>query len=152
MMANRITPYLKWLVAATIFFFPVFFALAWPMSYWFEVRTVHINDARVGEQITMLVDREVKESFVGTYGVTIHKWSSTGPVAYCRMNGGPWEYRQGAAYPIPLTLAWWTEHAKACNPLPVGQYQVTTRWVKPGDVLPPEKSTSNTSNIFTVNP
>jgi hypothetical protein len=152
MMAARFTPYLKWLVAATIFFTPVLLALAWPMSYWFEVRTVHINDARVGEQITMLVDREVKKSFVGTYGITIHKWSNAGPVAYCRMSGGPWEYRRGAAYPIPLTLAWWTENAPSCNPLPAGQYQVTTRWVNDGNVLLPEKSISVTSNIFTVNP
>lgn len=132
---------------------PLLAIYAFPMSYWFEVRAVHVNDARFGEPNTMLVDRQVKEPFEGTYGVTIHRWTSTGPIAYCRMNGGPWEYRKGAAYPIPLTLAWWTENAPSCNPLPVGQYQATTRWVKPSGGLPlPEKSISITSNIFTVKP
>ena len=94
---------------------PLLVIYLWPMSWWFDVRTVHVNDAKAGEQITMLVDREVKRPFLGMYYVTIHKWGTNGPSAHCRMQGGPWEYQKGAAYPVPLTPLWSTEGSKDCS-------------------------------------
>jgi hypothetical protein len=150
-MPRKLIPYLRWPVAFGIILAPLLVIWLWPMSYWFDVRMVHINDARIGEPITMLVQRDVRNSFTGRYGFTLHKWSSSGPVAFCKTSSGPWEYREGAVYPVPLTLAWWTEGA--CLNLPAGQYQATTRWTNVGNIwLLPEKSITVVSNIFTITP
>lgn len=151
-MPRQVIPFLRWPVAMMIIAAPLLAIYLWPMSYWFDVRTVHVNDSRVGEPITMLVDRDVKESFLGMYYVTIHKWKTNGPSAYCRMQGGPWEYKKGAVYPVPLTLLWWTEGSNDCARPPPGQYQITTRWVNVGNGLLPEKSVTAVSNIYTVHP
>ena len=151
-MPRKLIPYLRWPVAFGIILAPLLVIWLWPMSYWFDVRMVHINDARIGEPIEMLVQRDVRNSFTGMYYVTIHKWMTNGPSGYCRMQGGPWEYKKGAVYPVPLTLLWWTEGSKDCNRPPPGQYQITTRWVKLSDGLLPEKSVTAVSNIFTITP
>ena len=150
-MPRKYIPWLKWPVAFGVLCVPVLAALLWPMSFWLEVRTVHVNDARADEPITMLVDREIKRGFFGTYNVTVHRWTNRGPEAYCTARGEEWDYAAGAVYPVPLTLRWWVGGKRECSALPPGQYQVTTRWVNLGNFLPlPAKSLTVVSNIFTV--
>jgi hypothetical protein len=151
---NFLLPVFQYVVAAVVLLIPVAIVAIWPASWWFTVDTVHVNDSRVGEQITMLVKREAKRPFVGTYYVTVHKWTANGPEAYCRTQGGPWEYKKQSTYPPTLTFKWWTEDAPSCRGLnsAPGQYKVTTRWVIHGDWLFPNKSITVESNIFNVTP
>lgn len=152
-MPRRFIPYLKWPVAASIVLAFLFGLWAFPMSYWLEVRMVHINDSRVGDPITMLVDRVVKRSFTGIWAVGVYAWNGRAFVPHCTAHGRERPYKQGAEYPEPLTLKWWTEDEPACRSLPAGQYMVTTRWVNTGNEFPlPDKSVSKDSNIFAVRP
>lgn len=151
MMAKYIAPYLRWPVALGVVGVPLLLIFMWPMSWWLDIRTVHVNDAVFGQDITMLVDRDVKRDFYGTFSVTVYRWTNNGPEAYCSVKGREWDYKTGAVYPVPLTLYWWTDHDVKCSHLPPGQYQITTRWVNLSSLLPlPSKTLTVTSNIFTV--
>lgn len=140
----------KWSVAATVVAAVLLGLWLWPTWYWFEVHTLFINDAKVGQPITMLVDREVKRGFNGEFQITVHRWQG-GLVSYCSPGwSNSRDYVPGAVYPMPLTLDWWTDGK--CYPLPAGQFQVTTRWrlIMPWPV--PDKELVVRSNVFKVEP
>lgn len=152
-MPRKFIPYLKWPIAALFALVPTLLVLFWPMSYWFDVRAIHVNDAHAGEMITMVVDRDVRIRFTGYYLAGIYVWTGRGFTPYCTARGKERLYKEGAEYPEPLTLRWWTDDEPTCRNLPAGQYQMSTRWVTTGNDWPlPEKSVTRESNIFTIRP
>lgn len=120
----------------------------WPPSWWVEVGTVHIEDSRAGEPIHMVVTREIKREYIGSWVVSIRRWEG-GWVTHCSATSAT-VYYPDAKLPKDLTLAWWTQDQ--CSNLPVGKYYASTAWtiLLPG--LLPDKQVIVGSNVFEVRP
>jgi len=119
----------------------------WPMSYWYELKTVHINDYEAGTPGEMLVVGKVTRPFYGTRTVTIARFGGQRWEMHC-VARNEYQFRPLNKLPQPLTLKWWTWGQ--CHPLPPGQYQLsTTVQIFEGQALF-EKTISIESNIFTV--
>lgn len=141
MYVNR---WLPWI--AIVLIMPL---LLWPAGWWFSVERVHVNSARLGEPLTMIVERMIERPFRATWQVTVRQWQGEGWVAYCNASGTS-NYRPEAKFPNPLTLQWWTNGQ--CYPLPVGRYKVITAWkIDLSDPIP-DKDVTIESNIFAVLP
>ncbi len=122
----------------------------WPASAWFEVRSVSAGPTKAGERVPMIVDREVNRPFLGTWTVTIRKWSEDGPVIYCTATGTS-QYSTAADLPRDLTLHWWTDGK--CPALTEGRYVIGTAWrIDPMLPFLPTKHVQVESNIFEVTP
>lgn len=131
---------IPWAVAGLLL--PV---LMWPASWWFEVRAVDVKSAHFGEPVEMAVDRSINRSFAGKWSVTVRQWDGSGWVAWCNATGQS-NYREGARFPVPLTLKWWTDGQ--CTPLPAGRYKLTTAWLI--DTMLPDKTVVVDSNVFQI--
>ena len=122
----------------------------WPASFWLDVNTVQVLNARAGQPVTMLVDRTIKHGFHGEWTVTIRRKTVDGfvnmPSVTRRTN-----YDAGAALPNPVDLGWWTDDVY--KTLPAGTYHITTTWtvLSPLGVLA-DKRIRLDSNIFEVTP
>jgi hypothetical protein len=120
----------------------------WPASEWMDVRSVEVLPARAGEPVRMVVDREIKQSFVASWVVSVRKHNN-GMELVC-VGSGTSNYRQGADLPGVLTLGWWT--SGACETLPPGRYFVATDWtIHPGGIFP-AKTIRADSKPFEVAP
>lgn len=139
--AYRLFP---WIITALIL--P---AMAWPASWWLDVREVAIRSAPYGQPLSMVVDREIKRPFLGEWQVTIRQWDGSGWATWCNATGQS-NYREDARYPRDLSLQWWTDGA--CHPVPVGRHRVTTTWTIKGPGYLPDKHAVSESNIFEVTP
>ena len=118
----------------------------WPASWWLEVDSVRIDNAKAGEQITMHVEREIHRDFVGTWTASVRNMSGE---VVCSGSGIS-NYRSGANLPPTLTLDWWT--AGACKTLQPGRYYLATDWrIHPSGVWD-EKTVSADSGPFEVLP
>lgn len=135
-----------WPWAVTILFLP---ALAWPPSWWLEVREIAIHSGPQGTPLSMTVDRTIKRPFLGEWHATIRQWDGAGWLTWCNAEGRS-NYRADAKYPKNLDLRWWTDGQ--CHPLPSGRYRVTTSWTIRSDTVLPDKTVTVDSNIFEVTP
>lgn len=118
-----------------------------PAAYWYELRHLHVDDARVGEPVLMRVDRQIHKHFVGEFGVIVRKRKPDGWMVVCNGSGGG-DYRPDAILPEPLTLDWWSNRACPAIDVP-GHYTVTTTitMVSP---LGLQRVVKHESNIFEV--
>jgi len=119
----------------------------WPSSWWFDVRSVRVADAFVGEQVVMYVDREIKREFSGRWSAAVRD-VGTGTYAVVCAAGDESVYRMGAELPANLTLGWWTNGR--CETLPEGEYVVDTVWRIDTGFFVGDKTIRATSNIFKV--
>jgi len=119
----------------------------WPASWWMDVRSISVFDSREGEKITLVVDRTISKSFVGTWNVIVRKMGPEGVTVHCTA-GETSNYRSDATLPNPLTLDWWT--SGRCSNLPEGRYILTTVWSFPGLGGLTQKTVSVDSNPFIV--
>jgi len=134
--------WLLWLLVATL----------WPVSWWFEIRGIHVHDSIEGRPVEMTVDRVIVRDFSGKYYVQVRVVDDDGnfgPV-YCEGSGGG-PYFVGSQLPSPVTLTWWA--AGRCADLPVGKWRAATTWyIQPDWPLLPAKTLTVFSNRFEVLP
>lgn len=117
-------------------------------SFWIEHHSVRVADTDLGQPIVMLVDREVKRPFSGSWTVTLRRFETQGPVIRCTAEGTA-DYQPGSMFPEPLDLDWWTDGQ--CRINEPGQYAITTTWViDPYWVAGDRTSQPITSNVFEV--
>jgi hypothetical protein len=81
----------------------------WPAKRWYDLRSVTIADAALGDMITVHVDRSVNHSFTGRYTVVLLD-VETGQVV-CE-GGDQTIYLPGRELPGIITLDWWTDGAE----------------------------------------
>ena len=145
-MTRRIADWLysyrliPWLITAALL--P---ALMWPASWWFDVKSIHVQNTWSGERIGMIVDRKINRPFRGEWQVTIRSWDGSGWVTWCNASGAS-HYATEAKFPKMLTLDWWTNGQ--CHPLPSGRYMMQTSWRIAAPVQ--DKMVSVDSNVFEV--
>jgi hypothetical protein len=116
-----------------------------PTSFWFEVISITVSDARVGDEIIMNVVRRIKRSFTATWIVTVRKIEQSGVSVAC-VSSGTNHYIPDSVLPSPLTLNWWT-HPVKCD-LPVGRYTLDTVWTI--NESHSHKQISGQSNVFII--
>lgn len=148
-MMRQIANFFSFIVAGLLLCLTAAVIQLWPSSFWFEVVSVRVFDAKVGESILMAVDRRINRDFSGSWIASVRRLDGGGWVSYCTATGRT-NYAVDSRLPEPLTLRWWTH--PECNPLPAGKYQMRTTWVIHGPNLLPDKTVQADSNIFQVNP
>lgn len=152
---------MAWLTAgllAAIFVFvamPTVAPVLWPMSRYYDLRSVMVSDAYEGTSPTMVVDRTIRREFRGRYEVQILERQGSEMVAYWACGdhvSRRRSYRPEASLPNPLTLDWWMDipPAREC-PLPPGQYRIITT-VYATIPFGAEVSAERGSNLFTIHP
>ena len=119
----------------------------WPPSFWLDIHSVVVSSVKVGNPVTMVVEREIKRPFRGAWNVTVRQWDGSGWVTYCNANGAS-NYRPDARFPKDLSLQWWTDGQ--CHPVPQGRYKITTTWIIRDIQWMPDKTVTADSNIFEV--
>jgi hypothetical protein len=145
------------LALAAIFFFvaaPVVVPFVWPMSFYYELRSVTISDAMEGETPKVVVDRSIHRDFRGRYEIVIMRavGGEYEPFWACGQHTSERRtYLVGAVLPENLDLDWWMDVPP--NPpclLPPGQYQVVTQvWARtPFNADVTTERRSNTFNIW----
>lgn len=130
-----------------------------PASYWYELRSIRIEDGIVGEPPAIGVDRIVRRDFTGSYSVRILAFPSNNLICVA----GPFEpfpYRTTDAPLEGKDLAWWMRDRDAYDAcveqgMGAGNYVVVTNhyilhpwrfipWVN--RVVTPDVA----SNVFTI--
>jgi len=125
----------------------------WPISRYYDLRSVTIRDAVEGTSPAMIVDRTIKRDFRGRYEVQILKVEGSELVAFwgCGDHVSRWRtYRADASLPADLNLDWWLDIPpnRECELRP-GQYRiVTTVFVQ--TPFKGEVSLERQSNLFTI--
>lgn len=140
---------ISFLVAFALLLFFSALVHFWPGSYWLDVRSVRVFDARAGEPVLMTVDRTIRHDFQAEWVVSIRRFEPHGIVAYCTARGTV-DYQTDSALPDPLKLRWWTY--PDCHPLPPGKYTMRTTWNIAGNGLLPSKRVSADAGIFEIRP
>lgn len=100
-------------------------AISLPACLWFDVHSVSISSASVGENPTVLVDRDINLSFSGAYTSDIRSLE-TGAVACGRPSGH--EYKSGKHGVYTTDLVDYAGGDTRCQHLPKGQYQAEFCW------------------------
>lgn len=122
----------------------------WPVSWWLDVRDIHVKDSVQGEPIEMKVDRMIVRNFSGRYYVQVRladDFGNLGPVQCEGTGGGP--YFVGSELPSLITLTWWA--AGQCADIPPGKWRAVTTWhVTPDAPFLPTKTLTVFSNRFEV--
>ncbi len=120
-----------------------------PASHWFQVTTVHVDDAWEGECPRITTDRVIRRPFVGRYIATIRELAGDGwemvvpPVATNTIY-----YQPNSRLPNNATLQWWMEWQGGCH-LISGTYVLDTVWqVEPDHMA--YKTIAVRSNVFTI--
>lgn len=119
-----------------------------PAALWLEVRSVEVADTRVGLDPDMVVDRTVRQPFLGSWNVDVERKVGSGRYVLVCTARGQNSYAPDNDLPTPLRLTWWT-YPTDCTPTQPGIYRVETRWRirLPGG---PYKELLVYSNDFTV--
>ena len=141
----------SWVVILTAF---MAVAIFWAMSvfpratYWFEATSMVIPNAPAGDDVVMIVDREVRREVFGSWTVTVRREGRDGWSLYCLARGDT-DYTPVATLPDPLTLDWWTEGQ--CPALSPGTYFLTTTWAFNPSWMPgARRSHPLVSNAFQI--
>lgn len=102
-MANRNTP-MTWIILLICFFYFVPSLLM--DRIWIHLESTEVSSLNlVGEPITMVVTREVKQEFRGYFTVDIRR--TNGELVYQAESDGVFIYGPGKTFPDPLLLEWW---------------------------------------------
>jgi hypothetical protein len=123
---------------------------AFPTDWWFDARSMAVQDVASGAPVVLSVDRIIRRPFVGQWSVNVRRATDSGGwEIICAATGGG-SYRPDAALPEPLTLDWWTNGQ--CTDLPPGQMYITTVWWLDMVVFGAIPTPALESNVFTVAP
>ena len=116
-------------------------------GYWFDLRSLAVEDAKYGRPIPIEYHREFYRDFDGAWRVMIWKLDRGEWTSYCEASGS-WGYRKATPDP-EKDLAWLVDGKPRCSLLPVGVYTAEVKIAaNPGSIL--ERSQSIMSNPFEV--
>ena len=124
-----------------------------PMSSFYDLRTVKVEDTVPGVAPRMLVDRAIKRDFRGRFEIEIMRAEGSEFSVYweCGEHDSDWRaYRKDAVLPDDLDLDWWMgiPPNRPC-PLPPGTYKIISTIYARG-WLNAELKTTVDSNVFNV--
>lgn len=123
-----------------------------PVSAWFEVASVNVTDAHVGQRHNVIVNRTINRDFAADWTVTVRRiWPNGEMEAVCARSSRN-DYRAGTPTPEGKTLRWWMDVPpnEPCDPYAPGKYIVSMLWtlhLPDGD-----RDVRADSNIFNVLP
>lgn len=119
-----------------------------PASWWVEIRTFHVEDARAGEAPRMRVVRSVRRPVTGEWNKTVRQVTEGGLVSVCERTGST-DFMPEALIPDAVDLDWWMSGEVPCAPLAEGYYVVTTVWqlAIPGRLPKELRVVSNTFEV-----
>ena len=118
-----------------------------PATDFFTVRELNIPDYVEGQDPVVVYDRTIKQEFLGTFVVEIHKADPTANYAVCS-NSAVRTYKTGEKRPETVTLKWFVDRDCGLTP---GQYVIETTWKIEAEGYP-DKEYSAVSNVFRVLP
>lgn len=81
---------------------------AWPSSHWLSDVEVQVFDSTPGNDVFMVVDRNINRPFVAEWNVLVRQQAGEGWTIVCTARGKS-VYRADSILPDPLTLDWWTD-------------------------------------------
>lgn len=98
----------------------------WPVSHWYELRSVQIGDGPDFDKLPMTVEREIHQPFKGTYRVVVWPADMSAPTG-CR-GGATHDYQARPAKTLHVNPTWWIEdQPRPCrNILTPGRYVMIT--------------------------
>lgn len=105
-----------------------------PASFWFRASTMIIPDVPAGDDVILLVDRQIHRPVYGEWTTTLRQQTSPQEWQLVCVARGDSDYDVRAALPSSTTLDWWTG-GQCENPGP-GTYFLTTTWTFFPDALP----------------
>ena len=140
---------------AVFFVAPAIVPLVVPMSRYYELKSVTVEDATVGTPSRMIVDRTIHRDFRGHFEIEIMRavGSEFAVMWECGPHASDWRwYRDEAVLPDDLTLDWWLgiPPNRECRLAP-GTYKIMTTIYARGP-LGAVLSTTTESNVFRVHP
>lgn len=141
--------YISFVVAGALLLIAFAVMQFWPASWWLDVQSVRVFDAKQGTPVVMAVVRTVKRDFRGEWVASIRRLENGRWINFCTATGKT-NYGKEMVFPDPLTLQWWTH--PSCHPLPAGKYVMRTSWVILNVSFFPDKEVQADSNIFEVAP
>ena len=144
-----VAPFVGALLAFLVAFgiWPTLSRWVWPATRYYELISVEIGDAVVGDPVPLRAVRVIKRPFAGEYNVSIRQVGHSAPIC----NGGmDVDYKTGLDPVAERDLEWWTAGAvPACmGVLQPGRYVLTTCIY----VKSPEREICKDSNPFTIRP
>ena len=125
---------------------------AWPVDLWYVLNAVRVDDAREGEPVIIMPDRQILRDFSGRYVTTVRSVPDMRPIC---SGGSSVPYRASSTLPDPVTLDWWTAGAlpPCMEHLKPGHYVLTSCIHVDSEVpLVGVVSSCVDSNIFKVKP
>lgn len=117
-----------------------------PIGNWFEVTQLYIPDFKVGEDVSIIYDRDIKQAYSAKWEVEIQKIEKEGLFAACSNDGISNPDPTKVLPPEGVTLSWFMQ--KECK-LAAGEYRVSVTWHIQRDGYK-EVDVEAVSNIFTV--
>lgn len=121
----------------------------WPSSWWFEVYSAHVEDARAGTSPQMTVERYIHRPFLATWRVELEREVAPGVFEFVTKASGENSYTVESKLPDPLFMDWWT-YPVTWDIAP-GRYRIETCWTIQPDAVQPRRLCA-TSNTFTITP
>jgi hypothetical protein len=109
---------------------PAVVPLVVPVSYYYTLDGLHVENAAFGKSPEMVVARQIKREFRGWYDIEIERVNGSAYELFagCGSYGmQEFTYRPGRVLPNPLTLDWWMgiPPNRECQ-LPPGDYRIIT--------------------------
>ena len=124
---------------------PTLSKLAWPASRYYELISVEVGDADLGQPVPLRAVRVINRPFKGSYNVSIRAVGHSAPIC----NGGmPVDYKPGKDTVAEKDLEWWTAGAipDCTAALAPGRYVLSTCIY----VHQPAREICADSNVFTI--
>ena len=119
----------------------------WPASRYYDLVSVEIGDAEVGQPVPLRAVRQIKRDFAGRYNVSIREVGKSAPIC----NGGmAVRYRAGSDIVLDTDLEYWTAGAvpDCMSEMKPGMYILSTCIF----IDIPPRETCRDSNVFTIRP
>lgn len=118
-------------------------------AYWLDLRSLHVNDSRAGQDAPIDYDREFFRDFQGAWSVSVWRFERGQWMAWCNVPG-EWPYKAGKPE-AKKTWGWLVERDPDCANLPPGIYQAEVRiTANPGSLI--ARTDAILSNAFEVRP
>lgn len=98
-----------------------------PATWWVEIKSLHVEDSRLGEVPRMRVVRTIRRPVTGEWNKTVRRVIERGLVTVCERTGST-DFLPEALIPADIDLDWWMSDPVPCKPLAAGHYVLTTVW------------------------